>query len=145
MKKNLFLLAFALIIAFPFGAMSQEKEKILTLAEEFPEFLGGFETMKKFLSDNIKYPAEALEKGISGRVYIGFVVEKDGRITDAEVKRGVEKTLDAEALRVVKIMPKWKPGKQKGEAVRVAFSVPIDYVLPPKDETSKSDTIKSEK
>jgi protein TonB len=81
------------------------------------------------LGKNIKYPTESIEKGVQGRVIIQFVGEKDGSITDAKVVRGVDPLLDAEALRVINQSPKWKPGKQKGEAVRVKYTLPVAFRL----------------
>ena len=82
-----------------------------------------------FLSKNIKYPTTAQENGIQGRVIVQFVVNTDGSITEPKVVRGVDPELDAEALRVISIMPKWKPGKQKGEAVRVKYTIPVMFRL----------------
>ncbi len=97
--------------------------------EEKPEFPGGDAALLKFLSQNIKYPVVAIENGIVGKVTVGFVVNKDGSISDAKILRGVDPALDKEALRVVYSLPKWKPGKQSGKPVRVSFSVPINFVL----------------
>ncbi|MCL1821232.1 MAG: energy transducer TonB [Prolixibacteraceae bacterium] len=129
MKRTLLLLTFALVAVMPFSAASQEQIKALTFSEEMPDFPGGVAALMKFLEDNLVYPPEAAEKGISGKVFIGFIVDTDGSITNAKVVRGVETTLDNEALRVVKIMPKWKPGRNKGEAVPVSYSIPIVYKL----------------
>ena len=102
---------------------------VYMVCEEMPEFPGGMMECMKFLGNNIKYPAEAQEKGIEGRVIVQFIVEKDGSITNAKVVRGIHPSLDAEALRVTSIMPKWKPGKQKGETVSVRFTIPISFKL----------------
>lgn len=99
------------------------------VCEEMPEFPGGMMECMKFLSKNVKYPAEAHEKGIEGRVIVQFIVEKDGSITNAKVVRGIHPSLDAEALRITNAMPKWKPGKQKGEVVSVKFTIPISFKL----------------
>jgi TonB family protein len=99
------------------------------VCEEMPEFPGGMHECMKWLGKNIKYPTESIEKGVQGRVIIQFVVEKDGSITDAKVVRGVDPLLDAEALRVINQLPKWKPGKQKGEAVRVKYTLPVAFRL----------------
>ena len=99
------------------------------VCEEMPEFPGGMQECMKWLGKNIKYPTESIEKGVQGRVIIQFVVEKDGSITDAKVVRGVDPLLDAEALRVINQSPKWKPGKQKGEAVRVKYTLPVAFRL----------------
>ena len=99
------------------------------VVEQMPEFPGGQEAMMKFLSESVKYPKEASKDGIQGRVVVQFVVEKDGSISEVEVVKKVNEHLDAEAVRVVNAMPKWKPGKQKGEAVRVKYTLPISFRL----------------
>ena len=85
--------------------------------------------MAKYLSENIKYPEEAKEKGISGRVFLSFVIEKDGTVSNVKVAKGIGKECDDEALRVVKAMPKWKPGLMKGKPVRVSYMLPIFFKL----------------
>lgn len=104
-------------------------EEIFVVVEEQPEFPGGQAALMKFLSENIRYPVIAQENGIQGRVICSFVVEKDGSITDVQVVRGVDPSLDKEAVRVIQSMPKWKPGKQRGKAVRVRFTLPIVFRL----------------
>ena len=104
-------------------------EEIFVVVEEQPEFPGGNAAMMKFLGDNIKYPVIAQENGIQGRVITNFVVERDGSITDVQVVRGVDPSLDKEAIRVIQSMPKWKPGLQHGKPVKVKFTIPIIYNL----------------
>lgn len=104
-------------------------EEIFVVVEEQPEFPGGNAAMMKFLSDNIRYPVIAQENGIQGRVICNFVVERDGSITDVQVVRGVDPSLDREAIRVIQQMPRWKPGKQRGSAVRVRFTLPVVFRL----------------
>ncbi len=104
-------------------------EEIFVVVENQPEFPGGNAAMMKFLGDNIKYPVIAQENGIQGRVICNFVVEKDGSITDVQVVRGVDPSLDREAVRVIQQMPRWKPGKQRGQAVRVRFTLPVVFRL----------------
>mgnify|MGYP000704684483 CR=1 FL=1 len=94
-----------------------------------PEFKGGSDKMYKFLSSNIKYPQKAKLENIKGRVYIRFIVEKDGTLTDPKVLRGIGSGCDEEALRVVKLMPKWFPGKLRGKPVRTSYILPITFVL----------------
>lgn len=106
-----------------------QETEIFTVVEEEPSFPGGEAARKKFLSENIKYPPMAKEAGIQGRVFVTFVVEKDGSITDVKVLRGIGGGCDEEAVRVVKLMPKWQPGKQRNKAVRVQFNMPIDFKL----------------
>ena len=108
------------------------------IVEQMPEFPGGMGECMKWLGQNIKYPAEAKEKGVQGRVIVQMVVEKDGTITNAKVVRGVDPLLDAEALRVVNQSPKWKPGMQKGEAVRVKYTLPIMFRLSNDSSDSKA-------
>ena len=103
--------------------------KVFDVVEEMPSFPGGQGALMAFLSSNIKYPVVAQENGVQGRVIVGFVVEKDGSITDVKVMRSVDPSLDREAQRVVKAMPKWKPGKQNGSAVRVKYTVPVVFRL----------------
>ena len=103
--------------------------KVFDVVEQMPEFPGGYAALMKWLSDNIKYPAIAEENGIQGRVVCTLVVERDGSITDIKVSRSVDPSLDKEALRVLKKMPKWIPGKQKGKPVRVKFTVPVTFRL----------------
>ncbi|SFU42631.1 outer membrane transport energization protein TonB [Porphyromonadaceae bacterium KHP3R9] len=113
----------------PKPKVEEVTEEIFVVVEEQPEFPGGNAAMMKFLSDNIKYPVIAQENGIQGRVITNFVVEKDGSITDVQVVRGVDPSLDKEAVRVIQSMPKWKPGKQRGSAVRVRFTLPVVFRL----------------
>lgn len=103
--------------------------EVFTVVENMPEFPGGNAAMMKFLSDNIRYPVIAQENGIQGRVICKFVVERDGSITDAQVVRGVSAELDAEAIRVIKSMPRWNPGSQKGQIVDVWYTLPITFKL----------------
>ena len=112
--------------------------EVFQVVEEMPEFPGGMAECMKWLAQNIKYPAEAQEKGIQGRVIVQMVVEKDGTITHAKVVRGVDPLLDTEALRVVNSSPKWKPGKQNGEAVRVKYTLPIMFRLGGDSSDSKT-------
>jgi len=95
--------------------------------EEMPEFPGGVDSMKTFLRREIVYPKVALENGITGTVLVEFIVEKDGRVTNGKVKVPLYSDCDAEALRVVMSMPKWKPGKNMGKPVRCYFQIPITF------------------
>lgn len=106
-----------------------EEQQIFQVVEEMPEFPGGMAECLKFISKNIKYPTIAQENGVQGRVIIQFVVNQDGSIVDPVVMRSVDPYLDKEALRVIKMMPKWKPGKQRGKAVRVKYTVPVTFKL----------------
>jgi TonB family protein len=99
------------------------------VVEEMPEFPGGMAEAMKFLAKNIKYPVAAQQAKIEGRVIVQFVIEKDGSVSDVKVMRGVNSELDAEAIRVVSMMPKWIPGKQRGKAVAVKYTMPIMFRL----------------
>ena len=118
-------------------AMKAEKQKketpqeevIFQVVEQMPEFPGGMQKAMEFLGKNIKYPVAAQEAKIEGRVIVQFVVGRDGSVSDAKVMRGVNPELDAEAVRVVSIMPKWNPGKQRGKAVAVKYTMPIMFRL----------------
>lgn len=105
------------------------ENKIFDVVEQMPSFPGGNGALMKYLAENIKYPVVAQENGVQGRVVVSFVVEKDGSITDVQVVRSVDPSLDREAQRVVKSMPKWIPGKQNGSAVRVKYNVPVSFRL----------------
>lgn len=106
-----------------------QNEEIFTIVEEQPEFPGGMGKMMRYLARKTQYPQAALEMGIQGKVYVSFIIEKDGTISDVNVIRGVHKSLDKEAIRVVKSMPKWTPGIQKGKKVKVKYTIPINFRL----------------
>ena len=103
--------------------------KVFDVVEEMPHFPGGVAALQAFLSSNTKYPVVAQENGVQGRVIVSFVVERDGSITDVKVVRSVDPSLDREASRVVKSMPRWSPGKQNGSTVRVKYTVPVVFRL----------------
>ena len=104
-------------------------DEVFKVVEVDPEFPGGEEALYKYLAENIKYPEKAKNNKVEGRVYITFVIEKDGTVSDAKVLRSVNEELDAEALRVINAMPKWKPGTQRGVPVRVQYNIPITFKL----------------
>ena len=104
-------------------------DKVYEVCEQMPIFPGGDAAMMKYLSENVKYPALAIKAQEQGRVVVSFTVEKDGAISDVKVARSVTPSLDAEAVRVVKAMPKWTPGKQDGQLVRVRYNVPVSFKL----------------
>ncbi len=107
----------------------EEEAQVFFIVEDMPEFPGGDLALRKFIANAIKYPVIAQENGIQGKVYVTFVVGKDGRVTNAQIARGVDPSLDKEALRVVNNLPTWKPGKQRGKPVNVSYTVPINFVL----------------
>jgi periplasmic protein TonB len=106
-----------------------EDVQIFTVVESMPEFPGGDAARIQYLNDNIVYPQMARESGIQGRVFVTFVVERDGSVTDVQVLRGIGGGCDEEAVRVIRNMPKWVPGKQRGKPVRVQFNMPILFKL----------------
>lgn len=115
------------VVAVPTDSVA--KDEVFMVAEQMPEYPGGMKELFKFLQDNVKYPESAMKKNVQGRVIVQFVVEKDGTPTEFNVVRSVDPDLDAEALRVMKAMSKWKPGMQKGEPVRVKYTVPVSFQL----------------
>ena len=135
-----------LVVVFaPAGANAQNKkvekaqthkdtttdDKVYDVCEQMPIYEGGDAALLKYLTDSVKYPELAKKHGVQGRVVIGFIVEKDGSLTDIKVLRPVDIALDAEALRVVKGMPKWIPGCHDGQLVRVEYNVPVSFRLKP--------------
>lgn len=108
----------------------EEEEVVFVVVESMPEFPGGQQQLYKYINENIKYPVIAQENGIQGRVICQFVVNRDGSLVDIDVVRSSgEPSLDKEAVRVIKSMPKWKPGKQRGKPVRVKYTLPINFRL----------------
>jgi len=106
-----------------------EEQHIFLVVENMPEFPGGEAAMYKFIGKNIDYPRMAKESGISGRVFVTFVVERDGSVTDVQILRGIGGGCDEEAVRVIRAMPRWSPGKQRGKPVRVQYRMPIKFTL----------------
>lgn len=109
--------------------MTSMDDDVYEVVEKMPEFPGGIAELMKYLSSNIKYPVEAHKAGIQGRVVVSFIVNKDGTVKDAKIVRSVDKSIDAEALRVISAMPKWQPGYQDGKAVSVRYTVPVTFRL----------------
>ena len=138
-------LVLLVIVFVPAGANAQNKkvkktpthketatdDKVYEVCEQMPTYEGGDVALLKYLTDSVKYPELAKKHGVQGRVVIGFIVEKDGSLTDVKVLRHVDIALDAEALRVVKGMPKWIPGCQDEQLVRVRYNVPVSFRLKP--------------
>lgn len=153
MKKILFTALLAVVGIIGYGQTTEDSnDEIFHVVEQMPEFPGGDEAFFKYLGDNLQYPIKAREAGVQGRVMIGFVVEADGRITNVEAIHYVpitdnkidskksntksatlaiylQKELENEGIRVIKAMPKWIPGKQRGKNVRVAYRCPITFTL----------------
>lgn len=107
----------------------EDEAQVFFIVEDMPEFPGGDLALRKYIANSIKYPVIAQENGIQGKVYVTFVVGKSGKVTNASIARGVDPSLDKEALRVVNALPTWKPGKQRGKPVNVSYTVPINFVL----------------
>lgn len=117
------------LIANDIQRMTSTDDDVYEVVEKMPAFPGGIAELMKYLSSNIKYPVEAHKAGIQGRVVVSFVVNKDGTVKDAKIVRSVDKSIDAEALRVISAMPKWQPGYQDGKAVSVRYTVPVTFRL----------------
>lgn len=115
-----------------------KQETVFNKVDQTPSFPGGIQEFSKFLQENLKYPSEAKKAGIEGRVFVGFIVEKDGSLSNVEVKRGIGAGCDEEAIRVMKLSPNWIPGKQNGKEVRVSYIIPIFFRLDKKQERSNS-------
>ena len=109
--------------------VSQSSQSVYDEVEVMPEFPGGMQAMIEYLNTNIKYPKDAIKQEVGGRVMVMFVVETDGSLSNVRVARKVFPSLDAEAVRVVKTMPKWKPGKEKGKVVRVNYTLPVVFSI----------------
>jgi periplasmic protein TonB len=107
----------------------EEEAEVFYFAEEMPEFPGGDKALYSFLGNNVKYPVIAQENGIQGRVFLKFVVGTDGSVSNIEIVRGVDSSLDSEAIRLIKSLPKFKPGKQRGRPVRVFYNTSINFKL----------------
>ena len=121
-----------LVLLFSFmtsTAQTKKNDMVFDVVEVMPQFPGGQIAMLQYLMKNIKYPEQAMKKGIQGRVAVSFIVEKDGSISNVRPVHSVHPLLDKEAVRVVKSMPKWSPGKQNGKPVRVRFNVPVMFKL----------------
>lgn len=131
MKKLILLSLMAVLCLMTASAqkivVSQSKQNVYDMVEQMPEFPGGMPAMIDFLQANLKYPEDAIKQNVGGRVLVMFVVEPDGSLSNVGVARKVFPSLDAEAIRVVKTMPKWKPGKEKGKPVRVNFTLPVVF------------------
>ena len=133
MKKFIIM---ALMAVFGLTTVSAQKtvvakknQKVFDIVEQMPEYPGGQAALFEFISKNVKYPEDAVKKKVEGKVFVTFVVDTDGKITDVSLLRKVFPSLDAEAVRVISGMPRWKPGEQKGQKVRVKYTVPLTFRL----------------
>ena len=131
MKKLILMLLMAVCCLMTANAqktvVSQTNQKVFDTVDQMPEYPGGMQAMIEFLQANMKYPEDAAKQKVEGRVMVQFVVETDGSISDVHVAKQVFPSLDAEAIRVVQAMPKWTPGKEKGNVVRVKYNLPIVF------------------
>lgn len=121
-----------LVLLFSFmtsTAQTKKNNMAYDVVEVMPQYPGGQIAMLKYIMENIKYPKQIMEEGIQGRVTVSFIVEKDGRVSNVRLLRSVQSALDKEAIRVVKSMPKWTPGKHNGKPVRVRFNLPVMFKL----------------
>ena len=107
----------------------EEEAEVFFIVENMPEFPGGDLALRKYIADNVKYPEIAKENGLSGKVFVQFVINQKGEVQDVKIARGVDPALDKEAIRVVQGLPKWKPGSQRGKPVKVSYTVPINFQL----------------
>jgi len=133
--KYTFLMSLVLVSAIAFGQNSDgEEAKIFTIVEQMPEYPGGNDAMVKFIQQNIHYPQRERDNNIQGRAVVGFVVNEDGSLSDITIKKRVSPSIDSEALRVVSLMPHFRPGRQQGRAVKVNFVLPIMFKLPSQEK-----------
>ena len=133
-RKNVSLKVALMILVLLFSfttstAQTKKNNMVYDVVEVMPQYPGGQIAMLKYIMENIKYPKQIMEEGIQGRVTVSFIVEKDGRVSNVRLLRSVQPSLDKEAIRVVKSMPKWTPGKQNGKPVRVQFNLPVMFKL----------------
>ena len=117
------------------NAAKNDDDEVYFIVPKMPEFPGGDSALRRYITDNLKYPEEAKESGISGKVFVQFVINKNGEVENPQIARGLEPTLDKEAIRVIQSLPKWKPGQNKSKydnewvPVKVAFTIPVDFKL----------------
>lgn len=125
-----FLMLFSLkSMAINTSPVADGDDEVYIIVEEMPVFPGGDEALRNFVTNNVNYPEEASKQKLHGRVYVCFVIDKDGSVVNVRVARSLNPLLDAEAIRVVKAMPKWTPGKHKGQHVKVSYTLPINFSL----------------
>ena len=130
MKKLILLVALALFCCTSVMAQTEvEDDAIFVVVENNPEFPGGSDSLYAYIARNIKYPETAKKEKIEGRVFVTFVIEKDGQVSNAKILRDIGGGCGEEAIRVVKSMPKWKPGTQRGNPVRFQFNLPVSFML----------------
>lgn len=141
--------SFFLIICLSINCNSQtnksnsKQKEVLEVIEIAPEFSGGEEARQKFLRDNVVYPVEARKNNIQGVVYVDFIIEPDGAVSNITIYKSIHKSLDEEAIRVTSLMPKWIPGTQSGKAIRVKYRMPIRFILNDSKDTSPKSSKKN--
>ena len=128
--KKYFIILLLNFIVISFGNSQSQDDDVFVFVEQNPQFPGGDAARIKYIQNNLVYPKQAIELAIQGTVYVNFVVEKDSTITNPKVLRGIGGGCDEEAIRLIKAMPKWIPGKQRNMAVRCQFNMPIKFSLP---------------
>ena len=131
MKPILFIVLLVFFAGLSIQAQEQQKKHgdVYFIADVMPEYPGGMDALKQLLVDNVKYPEQAKKDNVEGKVYVTFIVDENGNVQDEKIARGVNPELDAEALRVVRLMPQWTPGKEDGKTVKVSFTLPIQFAL----------------
>ena len=131
-KYGLFLVVLISGFFLTFSSVGQETKKsgdVYFQAEEMPVFPGGESAFRNYIVENVKYPDEAKKAGISGKVFVSFIIDEKGNVTDVKVLKSVNPLLDKESVRVISGMPAWQPGKEKGKAVKVQYTVPVQFAL----------------
>ncbi len=143
--KNTLLLAFIFTFTSTYAQESNDESEgdIFVFVENPPEYPGGDKARLSFLSENIHYPKDAIDAGIQGNIYVQFIIEKDGSVSNVKILRGIIPSMDKEVIRVIKLMPKWKPGTQRGKVVRVQFNMPVRFIL--EDDNPKKMTKKEKR
>ncbi len=130
MKKfTSIFVCFAFFFCFNTLSAQETTDEVFVVVEESPTFPGGNEAITAYLSQNLQYPKAASDAKIEGTVFVQFIIEKDGSVSNIKILRGIHPDCDAEVIRVVSEMPKWNPGKQRGQAVRVQFNLPVKFRL----------------
>ena len=131
--QNSLLFLFILVAGLARGQQLPEndptRDNTFITVEQMPQFPGGQDSLLSFIRQNLNYPEKASDKGIQGKVLVSFIVDKSGKVRDVELKRGVDPLLDAEALRVIRLLPHWVPGMQDGKAVNVSYVLPLNFKL----------------
>jgi len=131
MKKFIVFILAGLLTVSVFAQENNKEKGVFVIVEDMPEYPGGDLALRDDIAALVKYPEAAKDNGIQGKVYVSFIVKKDGSVANSRIARGVDPSLDKEALRVVNNLPKWKPGIQRGTAVNVSYTVPINFMLDP--------------